>query len=166
MTVVGAWHTGFQVADLDRSLAFYRDLLGLEEIWRRVVTDEYIGRLVGYPGLELHQALLRIPGTEHCLELLDYRNVERAPVDTRTANPGTAHICLVVQGLAGLYDRLLDAGVTFLSPPVVPTVGPNLGRLVAYMCDWDGIRVELLQLELATEADVAIIESRAATVLP
>jgi lactoylglutathione lyase len=161
MSVVGAWHTGFQVADLDRSLAFYRDLLGLEEIWRRVVTDAYIGELVGYPGVELHQALLRIPGTEHCLELLDYRNVERAPIDTRTANPGTAHICLVVESLAGLYARLLDAGVTFISPPIVPTIGPNKGRLVAYMSDWDGIRVELLQLELATEADVAIIESRA-----
>ena len=155
MTVVGAWHTGFQVEDLDRSLAFYRDLLGLEEVWRRVVTEEYIATLVGYPGLELHQALLRIPGTDHCLELLDYRNVERTPVDPSTANPGTAHICLIVQGLAGLYERLRGAGVTFVSPPVVPTVGPNSGRLVAYMCDWDGIRVELLQLEQATASEVA-----------
>jgi hypothetical protein len=49
---------------------------------------------------------------------------------------------------------------------VVPTVGPNQGRLVAYLCDWDGIRVELLQLQQATDADIAIIESRAATVSP
>jgi len=147
VSVVGAWHTGFQVANLDHSLRFYRDLLGFEEIWRRVVTDDYIGTLVGYPGLELHQALLRIPGSEHCLELLDYRNVERVPVDPATANPGTAHICLVVEGLAAMYERLVGAGVTFVSPPVVPTVGPNVGRLVAYMCDWDGIRVELLQLD-------------------
>lgn len=158
--VVGAWHTGFQVADLDRSLSFYRDLLGFEEVWRRVVTDDYIRTLVGYPGLELHQALLRIPGTEHHLELLDYRGVERAAVDTRTANPGTAHICLLVHGMAEMYARLLDAGVTFVSPPVVPTVGPNRGRLVAYMCDWDGIRVELVQLALASEDDLALIESR------
>jgi catechol 2,3-dioxygenase-like lactoylglutathione lyase family enzyme len=162
MTVVGAWHTGFQVADLDRSLSFYTGLLGLEQVWRRVVTDDYIATLVGYPGLELHQALLRIPGTEHCLELLDYRNVERTPVDPRTANPGTAHICLLVDGLAALYVRLVDAGVTFVSAPVVPTVGPNLGRLVAYMQDWDGIRIELLQLARATETDVALIESRSA----
>jgi len=161
MGVIGTWHTGFQVADLGRSLAFYRDLLGFEEIWRRVVTDDYIGTLVGCPGVELHQALLRIPGSEHCLELLDYRNVERTPVDTRTANPGTAHICLIVEGLAGLYQRLLDAGVVFVSPPVVPTVGPNRGRLVAYLCDWDGIRVELLQLEQASDADLAIVRARA-----
>jgi catechol 2,3-dioxygenase-like lactoylglutathione lyase family enzyme len=153
MTVVGAWHTGFQVEDLERSLGFYRDLLGFEEVWRRVVTDDYIGTLVGYPGVELHQALLRIPGTEHCLELLDYRKVQRRPVDPRTANPGTAHICLIVRDLAALYERLRAAGVEFMSPPVTPTVGPNIGRLVVYMCDWDGIRVELLQLEPVTGRD-------------
>jgi lactoylglutathione lyase len=145
MTVVGAWHTGFQVADLDRSLNFYRDLLGFDEIWRRVVDDEYIGTLVGYPGLELHQALLLIPGSDHCLELLEYRNVDRAPVDTRTANPGTAHICFLVEDLGALYDRLRTAGVEFVSPPIEPSSGPNRGGLVAYMCDWDGIRVELVQ---------------------
>ena len=143
--VVGAWHTGFQVADLERSLSFYRDLLGFEEVWRRVVSDEYIGTLVGYPGLELHQALLRIPGTDHHLELLDYRNVERTPVDTRTANPGTAHICLLVSGLEDLYDELRNAGIEFVSPPLSPPFGPNRGGLVAYMSDWDGIRVELVQ---------------------
>jgi catechol 2,3-dioxygenase-like lactoylglutathione lyase family enzyme len=145
--VTGAWHTGFQVADLERALSFYRDILGFEEIWRRVVDDEYIATLVGYPGVELHQALLRIPGTDHCLELLDYRNVERRPIDTRTANPGTAHICLHVTDLPAMYDRLSSLGVGFISPPVEPTVGPNRGRLVAYMYDWDGIRVELLQLD-------------------
>jgi lactoylglutathione lyase len=146
MGIAGTWHTGFQVADLERSLSFYRDLLGFEEIWRRVVSDDYIGTLVGYPGLELHQAMLRLPGTDHQLELLDYRNVERTPIDPRTANPGTAHICLVVDDLAALHERLVAADVTFVSPPVTPTSGPNRGRLVAYMCDWDGIRVELLQL--------------------
>lgn len=155
MTIVGAWHTGFQVADLDRSLHFYRDLLGLEEIWRRVVREDYIGTLVGYPGLELHQVLLRIPGTDHCLELLDYRNVERAPVDTRTANPGTAHICLIVEDLTALYERLLAEGVEFMSPPISPTTGPNTGLLVAYMCDWDGIRIELLQLTPAPSEPAA-----------
>lgn len=155
--VVGAWHTGFQVGDLDRSLAFYRDLLGFEEVWRRAVSSEYIQTLVGYPGVEIHQALLRIPGTDHHLELLDYRNVDRLAVDTRTANPGTAHICLLVEGLAQMYRRLLKAGVVFISPPVVPTEGPNEGKLVAYMCDWDGIRIELVQQGLATATDLELI---------
>ncbi|HEU4702938.1 MAG TPA: VOC family protein [Conexibacter sp.] len=157
MTVVGAWHTGFQVADLDRSLTFYRDLLGLEEVWRREVSEPYIGTIVGYPGVTIHQALLKIPGTDHHLELLDYRGVERTAVDTRTANPGTAHICLIVENVADLYARMREHDVDFMSPPVVPTVGPNTGRLVAYMADWDGIRIELIQLSQATDDDLATI---------
>lgn len=145
VNVVDVWHTGFQVADLKRSMYFYCDLLGFEVVWERTVEDDYIGELVGYPGLVLRQALLRIPGTGHCLELLDYRNVERTPVDTRTANPGTAHICLWVDDLAGLHERLTAAGVEFVSKPLFPTIGPNTGRLVAYMCDPDGIRIELVE---------------------
>lgn len=147
MSIVDVWHTGFQVADLERSISFYRDLLGFEVIWERTVDVDYIGELVGYPGLVLRQALLRIPDTDHCLELLDYRNVERTPVDTRTANPGTAHICLWVDDLAALYEQLAAAGVEFVSKPLLPTVGPNTGRLVAYMCDPDGIRIELVERE-------------------
>ena len=160
MTVVGSWHTGFQVASLDRSLAFYCDLLGFEILWRRVVDVEYIGRLVGYPGLELHQALLQIPGSEHALELLDYRNVERTPIDTRTANPGTAHICLMVAGLAQMHERLVARGVEFVGGPLSPSIGPNVGRLVAYMMDPDGIRIELID---TIEAELALADDDSGT---
>jgi lactoylglutathione lyase len=161
VTVVGALHTGFQVEDLERSLEFYKGLLGFEEVWQRVVTDEYIGTLVGYPSVEIRQALLQIPGSDHCLELLDYRNVDRVAIDPSTANPGTAHLCLVVEDLDKLYHRLREAGVLFVSPPVVATIGPNVGRLMAYMCDWDGIRIELLQLEPAELDDAEVAEASA-----
>jgi catechol 2,3-dioxygenase-like lactoylglutathione lyase family enzyme len=143
--VTGSMHTGFQVADLDRSVAFYRDLLGFELVATRTVTDAYIGRIVGYPGVEIRQAFLRIPGSDHGLELLDYRGVEREAVDTRTANPGTAHICLTVSDLRDLHRRLSDAGVVFVSDPVEVPFGPNAGALALYLADPDGIRVELVQ---------------------
>lgn len=145
--VTGSVHTGFQVADLERSLEFYAGLLGLELRARSTTSEPYIAELVGYPGVELNVAFLGIPGSEHWLELLEYRNVDRQPVDAATANPGTAHICLTVKDLSGLYERLVAARVAFVSPPVMPTVGINEGRYAVYMKDPDGIRVELLQLE-------------------
>jgi lactoylglutathione lyase len=145
MTVLGTHHTGFQIASLERSLAFYRDLLGLEQISERVIEEQYVGRLVGYPGVILHSAFLRVPGSEHLLELIEYQRVERTPVDTQTANPGTAHICLLVEDLRALYARLRAAAVETVSEPVTPTHGPNKGRLAVYAIDPDGIRVELLQ---------------------
>lgn len=146
MKVTGSWHTGFTVADLDRSLAFYRDLLGLEVLWQRVSSAEYLGRLVGYPGVEMHQVLLAIPGSTHTFELNDYRGIERTPVaNPANGNPGTAHLCLLVDDIRGLHTQLVAAGVGVISEPVGPTEGPNVGNLVMYVVDPDGVRVEFVQ---------------------
>ena len=138
-------HTGLQVADLARSVAFYRDILGFEEVFSWNPQAPYVSELVGYPDVDLHAAILRPPNSEVFLELLEYRNVERTPVDTRTANPGTAHIAFFVDDLDALYADLRARGVASVSPPVSPTIGPNKGGRAVYMIDPDGIRVELIQ---------------------
>ena len=102
--------------------------------------------MTGYPGADIHAAILRPPGdTGLFLEILEYRNVDRAPVDTGTANPGTAHIAFFVDDCDALYQGLVAKGVTSVSRPVTPTIGPNQGGRAVYMIDPDGIRVELIQ---------------------
>jgi lactoylglutathione lyase len=145
LTVVGAHHTGLHVADLQRSLGFYRDLLGLEVVWERVVDEEYVRRIVGLPEAELHQAMLRIPGSEHHLELIDYRGVTRRAVDPAPPTVGTAHVCLHVSSLGALHRRLVEAGVVGLSEPQEVPVGPNVGATAVYMRDPDGFCVELVE---------------------
>ena len=136
---------GIQVADLDRSVAFYRDILGFELIFAWNPQAEYIRTIVGYPEADIHAAILRPPNSELFLDILEYRNVEKAPVDTRTANPGTAHLAFFTDDCDGLYDELTAKGVRSVNPPVTPTIGPNTGGRVVYMIDPDGIRVELIQ---------------------
>jgi lactoylglutathione lyase len=143
--ITKAHHTGLQVASLERSLAFYCDVLGFEEVFRWVPRAPYIGELVGYPDVELHAAILRMPGSDTFLELLEYRNVERRAVDTATANPGTAHIAFFVDDLDVFYQELGSRDVASVSEPVTPTIGPNKGGRAVYMIDPDGIRVELIQ---------------------
>lgn len=138
-------HMGLQVADLARSLDFYRGILGFELVFQWNPQAPYIGELVGYPDVDLHAAILRPPNSEVFLELLEYRDVARTPVDTATANPGTAHIAFFVDDLDTLYVELRDRGVASVSPPVTPTIGPNAGGRAVYMKDPDGIRVELIQ---------------------
>jgi lactoylglutathione lyase len=143
--ITKAHHTGLQVRSLDRSLAFYRDVLGFEEVFRWNPQAPYIRELVGYPDADLHVAILRMPGSDTFLELLEYRNVTREAVDTSTANPGTAHVAFFVDDLEALYRELDDRGVGSVSKPVTPTIGPNKGGRAVYMIDPDGIRVELIQ---------------------
>ena len=47
-------HTGFVVNDLERSLEFYRDLLGLEVERDQILEGEFISELAGYPDGRLH----------------------------------------------------------------------------------------------------------------
>lgn len=159
-SITRAHHMGLQVADLDRSVAFYRDILGFEVLFAWNPQADYIRELVGHPGADIHAAVLRLPDTQVVLELLEYREVERTPVDTRTANPGTAHIAFFVDDLDTLYADLTARGVASVSPPVTPTIGPNQGGRAVYMIDPDGIRVELIQTnrsfaEYAAERDAA-----------
>lgn len=148
----GGHHTGIQVESLERSLAFYRDLLGLETVFEWNPRAEYVGELVGYPDVDLHAAILRVPDSNWFLEILEYGGVERAPVDTRTANPGTGHVAFLVDDLDELYEELTAAGVASVSRPVTPTIGPNRGGRAVYMIDPDGVRVELIESSRAFDA--------------
>jgi lactoylglutathione lyase len=138
-------HTGLHVSDLERSLAFYRDLLGFELVFAWNPQAPYIGELVGYPDVDLHAAVVRPPNSDVFLELLEYRNVESTPVDARMASPGTAHTAYYVDDVDSLYAALVAKGVKSVSPPVTPTIGPNAGGRAVYLLDPDGIRVELIE---------------------
>lgn len=143
--IMRAHHTGLSVRDLDTSVAFYRDTLGFEMVFRWNPRAPYIGELVGYPDVDLHAAVLRMPGSEVFLELLEYRDVERHEVDPANANPGIAHIAFFVDELDRLYADLTAAGVASVSAPVTPTIGPNEGGRAVYLIDPDGVRVELIE---------------------
>lgn len=143
--IIGHHHTGIQVTDLDRSLEFYRDQLGLELVLRWNRAAPYIEQFSGYPGVDMHGAILRMPNTDSIVEILEYRNVERTPIDPGTANPGTAHLAFRVDDCDALYDRLTSQGVGSVSRPVTPTIGPNKGGRTVMMLDPDGFRIELLQ---------------------
>jgi catechol 2,3-dioxygenase-like lactoylglutathione lyase family enzyme len=144
-TIQRPHHTGIQVADLERSIHFYRDILGFELVFQWNPQAEYIRTNVGYPDADIHAAVLRMPDSDLFLEILEYRNVEKAPVDTRTANPGTAHMAFSTDDCDALYERLTAAGVDSVNRPVTPTIGPNTGGRIVYMIDPDGIRIEFIQ---------------------
>jgi catechol 2,3-dioxygenase-like lactoylglutathione lyase family enzyme len=153
--VIGADHFGIQVRDVERSAAFYQQHLGFELVDRWSMSEPYVQRVVGYhPDVTLEIALLTIPGSDVFLEILEYRGVSKEAVDPATANPGTAHFCLFVDGLDDLHARLQAAGVEFVSEPETPSVGPNKGGRLVYMKDPDGIRVELVQTRLRSDGTV------------
>ena len=140
-----AQHVGLHVSDLERSLHFYRDLLGFEVVMQWNPSEPYIGTLVGYPEPNLHAAVLRPPGVDFLVELVELRGLHLAPVGAAEAPPGTAHVGFIVANLDEAYAYLTSRGVRAISEPVTPTIGPNKGGRAVYVLDPDGIRIELIQ---------------------
>ena len=143
MRITGADHTSFTVSNLDRSLEFYVGLLGCELLWKRDITSQYFRDIVGFPDCVVRGAYLRIPGSDHRLELFEYVKPRGVAADTRTNNPGSSHLAFLVDDLPAAYDELRAKGVRFRSPPVYIDTGASQGGYALYMLDPDGITVEL-----------------------
>lgn len=145
MAITTADHAGFTVADLDRSIDWYSELLGSEPLMRKRSTDEYMGRMIGYPGCDIEYAYFKLPGTPTMLELIAYASPASAKVDTDTSNLGNGHLCLLVDDLHAEFERLSPTVEFRSEAPVEITAGANKGGWGAYMRDPDGITVQLLQ---------------------
>jgi lactoylglutathione lyase len=143
--VAGFYHAGITVADLDRSLSYYRDLLGLSVLAERLACEDYILRLVDAPGGCLKIAHLRIPHSDALLELLEYQGVERQATGGRPRDPGQGHVCFFVSGLDELCERIRGRGLRIIAPPVTSTAGRNAGTRIVYTQDPDGYWVELME---------------------
>ncbi len=147
MNFVGAHHTSYSVTNMAQSLAFYRDLLGFEVVNERPeVTNTYFRTIVGLPDAVVYAVVLKIPGTDHHLELFEYKHPRGVRQDIQHPNnPGSSHIAYLIEDLRGLHARLKAAGVRFFTEPVYLDEGPNKGGWAVYMQDPDGILIELFE---------------------
>lgn len=143
-------HFSFTVSNIDQSIAWYTEVLGLEFVHRQRGDNAYTRKLVGFEDAVLEAAQFRIPGVEprlstHMLELVQYVSPPGVAVPLATNNVGVAHLAFVVDDIDSEYQRLSERGVVFVNPPVRITEGANRGGAACYFRDPDGITLELLQ---------------------
>lgn len=156
MALISYFHFSFTVSDLERSIAFYRDLLGLRLVHRMVHDQKYTSSQIGFADALLKVALFNVADmpqgsspSGHVLELIEYVNPRGEPLNAATNRPGAAHLALQVDDLEAEFARLKAAGVQFRSEAPVPiTHGRHSGGLTCYLLDPDGITLELIELPL------------------
>ncbi|HZJ37526.1 MAG TPA: VOC family protein [Chthoniobacterales bacterium] len=139
-------HTGITVSDLERSLAFWRDLLGFEVSHRTHQTGAMAEEITGVSGAEISLVVLRAPGG-HKIELLQYDapSDRKQHIDIRPCDVGHAHVALVVDDLDAVVSAIGGAGWSPAGKPQTLQSGPNAGRRVVYVRDPDGTTIELMQ---------------------
>ena len=144
-------HINIVVTDLERSVAFYTELLGFKLAKEATLEGEWIDRIVGLKGVRGRVAYVVAPAGEPRVELLCYDSpAGEDPVVNRAANTvGLRHIALRVDDIHAMTAKLRAAGVEVFSDPVkVPSgvVQHDQGhKTLVYFLDPDGVILELSQ---------------------
>jgi len=151
--IQGIFHVSFTVRNLEESVKWYTEVLGLEYFRGQEQHNEYTARLVAFPGAHLKVAQLRVPGqplaerANHHIELVEYVHPHgRDDLDLSTNHTGSGHWAFIVDDIHKEFERMKALGVQFKADrPVAIEHGVNKGGYAIYFLDCNGITLELLQ---------------------
>jgi catechol 2,3-dioxygenase-like lactoylglutathione lyase family enzyme len=133
---LGIDHSAIGVANVSRSIDFYRDVLGMELVFQSVNRGPEQDRLDGLSseGVDIVALNPADEASPH-IELLGYHPAGRSGEMSRANDIAATKLSLQVDDLAGAVARLRAAGVSFVSPGVVTL---DAGEKTALVHDPDG----------------------------
>ena len=142
--IIATDHTGITVSNLERSLGFWRDVLGFELSHRPHQTGELASEITGVAGAEISIAVLK--GYGHKIELLEYLSpADRKRIDLKPCDVGSVHVAFTVDNLDAIMNTIAASGWRTAGKPQTLRSGPNAGKRVIYVRDPDGTTIEFMQ---------------------
>jgi catechol 2,3-dioxygenase-like lactoylglutathione lyase family enzyme len=151
-------HVNLVVADIERVIAFYRDVLGLELTKRATIRGDWIEAVTGLEDVEADVAFLEAgPGAG--IELIHYRRPEGTRPEALAVpnTQGIRHLALRVRNIDAYAVQIEAAGAKLLSPvQLVPADQVDYAaarKRIAYLLDPEGNLVELCSFETGPEAE-------------
>jgi len=136
-------HVGISVRNLDESVKFYTEVLGMDEGLRVSHKGETISRVVAVEDTEVD--VCYVTKGIHRLELIEYKNKDQAKLNTSYKSqddPGLVHIAFIVDDVEATYRQIKDLGYVFNSPPLVTRQN---GPKIAFFRGPDNVIIELYQ---------------------
>lgn len=136
-------HTGLVVADLEKALHFWRDLLGFKVARQMEESGTHIDAMMGLKNVRVTTVKLAA-SDGNIIELLHFHSHPDQPAWTGTPySTGFTHIALTVDNLDAVCHKLAEAGVTFSAPP---QRSPDGYAKVTYGRGPEGVLLELVEV--------------------
>jgi catechol 2,3-dioxygenase-like lactoylglutathione lyase family enzyme len=143
MKVKNIRHTGIVVTDMERSLKFYRDLLGMKTAIDFTEESEYIDKVLALKGVRLRMVKLTAEAGG-MIELLYYSSHPgRRNKDNKICEIGPTHVAFTVDDVEKIYSEWSANGVKFNSRPQVSSDG---NAKVVFCQDPDGTYLEIVEM--------------------
>lgn len=148
--VVGVGGFSHIVDNVERSVAFYHDVLGLEmpNPPRPFDTTLWISDMGNTAGAQSRPAILHIPGSKLGVELIDYKDIDRKAAHPHFQDPGAASLILTVRDMDAMMAKLKAAHAHINSlggePGTIQGANGSTGHVV-FVQDPDGFFVEISQ---------------------
>jgi len=137
------YHVGLTVKNLERSLAFYRDVAGMEQAGQVVeLRSKEFDTLTNNSGAALRVAHLTA-GT-FMLQLVEYAAAGGNVLELGHHHVGSPHLCFHVDDVAAKYRELQGRGDVRITSGLV-RITPITQSF--YAADPDGVPVEFLQMQ-------------------
>lgn len=142
-------HIGLTVQNLEKSIEFYRDILGLKLTGQMIMQGKETDALFNMENIKVKIAYLQGGDNMHCppVELLEFENITiQKPVLTLNSI-SVSEICFRVENIEKEYDRLKNLDVQFISSPqLFDMTEQGFGKSKAvYFYDNNGIILELIE---------------------
>src|SRR5690349_10832656 len=128
---------------LDTTLAFYRDVFGLDGQTQPLPSRGFPA-LTNSPGARLRLAVLDLPNTSFGFELMEFSGVVRRPGRLRVSDPGAGTLVLRVLDLNRVVDATKTSGAEIVTPSGAPIKlrATAVGTRAILVSDPDGYLVE------------------------
>jgi catechol 2,3-dioxygenase-like lactoylglutathione lyase family enzyme len=138
----GMHHVGIPVRSMEVSLAWYKNLFGIEPDFVSPARGPEVDQTVQLEDVRMRFAFLDLGNC--ILELLEYENPSGADFRLRNCDIGATHVCFEVEDIQKAYEDLRSKGVEF---SIGPTRGDGAieGQFYCYFRDPDGLQFELWQ---------------------
>ena len=135
-------HMGIVVSDMEKSLKFYRDLLGLKVKSLVDEEGEFLDNMLAHENVKNKVAKLYAKNGNALVELIDSKSYGNKK-DRDFFTIGASHFALTVDDLDETYDYLIKNGVKFTAPP---QQSPDGFAKVTFCEDPHGTLIELVEV--------------------
>tara|TARA_B100001142_G_scaffold307677_1_gene338527 strand:- start:197 stop:655 length:459 start_codon:yes stop_codon:yes gene_type:complete len=115
--IIRSHHTAVSVIDFDKALDFYENILGFEKVGEiRDRNEPGFADATGVPNGRAHWAMLK--GSNYHIELFQWLKPTGNIGINSQCDLGYTHIALQVNNVNLAYERVIEAGLKTLSPPL------------------------------------------------